>query len=89
MYGVPSVVYVTADAIPAVTRAIDRAEELDLARRKPDPVDRRSVLVNLTSGGRVFLASLLRIMTTAAIGAGSGPEDGSGGVRVRKSRTEK
>ena len=32
---------------PAITRALDRLGELDLARRKVDPLDRRSVLVQL------------------------------------------
>ena len=32
---------------PAITRALDRLGELDLARRKVDPLDRRSVLVRL------------------------------------------
>ena len=34
---------------PAITRALDRLGELDLARRKVDPMDRRSVLVQRTS----------------------------------------
>src|ERR1700749_5304528 len=29
---------------PAITRALDRLGELDLARRKVDPLDRRSIL---------------------------------------------
>jgi len=33
---------------PAITRALDRLGELDLARRKVDPMDRRSVLVQRT-----------------------------------------
>ena len=31
-----------------ITRALDRLGELDLARRRPDPADRRSVLVERT-----------------------------------------
>jgi DNA-binding MarR family transcriptional regulator len=31
---------------PAITRALDRLSEFDLVRRKTDPLDRRSVLVN-------------------------------------------
>ena len=33
---------------PAITRALDRLGELDLARRKVDPLDRRSILVQRT-----------------------------------------
>ena len=36
---------------PAITRALDRLGELDLARRKVDPLDRRSVLVKRTPKG--------------------------------------
>ena len=36
---------------PAITRALDRLGELDLARRKIDPLDRRSVLVQRTAQG--------------------------------------
>ena len=36
---------------PAITRALDRLGELDLARRKVDPMDRRSVLVQRTVKG--------------------------------------
>ncbi|MBU8540201.1 MarR family winged helix-turn-helix transcriptional regulator [Falsiroseomonas tokyonensis] len=36
---------------PAITRALDRLGELDLARRKVDPSDRRSVLVQRTLAG--------------------------------------
>jgi DNA-binding MarR family transcriptional regulator len=51
---------------PAITRALDRLGELDLARRQLDPQDRRSVLVQQTPGGQAFLAELRRVMTAAA-----------------------
>jgi DNA-binding MarR family transcriptional regulator len=50
---------------PAITRALDRLGELDLVRRKLDPQDRRSVLVQQTQGGRAFLAELRRVMAAA------------------------
>lgn len=50
---------------PAITRALDRLGELDLARRKVDPMDRRSVLVQRTLKGAAFLRDLRAIMTTA------------------------
>ena len=52
---------------PAITRALDRLGELDLARRKVDPMDRRSVLVQRTLKGTAFLRDLRSIMTEAAV----------------------
>ncbi len=51
---------------PAITRALDRLGELDLARRKVDPADRRSVLVQRTPKGTTFLQDLRGVMTDAA-----------------------
>jgi DNA-binding MarR family transcriptional regulator len=51
---------------PAITRALDRLGELDLARRKVDPMDRRSVLVQRTLKGTAFLRDLRGIMSDAA-----------------------
>ncbi len=51
---------------PAITRALDRLGELDLARRKTDPMDRRSVLVQRTLKGTAFLRDLRDIMSEAA-----------------------
>ena len=51
---------------PAITRALDRLGELDLARRKVDPLDRRSVLVQRTMKGQAFLRDLRSIMTEAS-----------------------
>ena len=39
---------------PGVSRSIDRLETLRLATRRPDPHDRRSVLVQLTPAGRTL-----------------------------------
>jgi len=50
---------------PAITRALDRLGELDLARRKVDPMDRRSVLVQRTLKGTAFLRDLRGIMAEA------------------------
>jgi DNA-binding MarR family transcriptional regulator len=54
---------------PAVTRSLDRLAELDLARRKVDPRDRRSVLVHPTEGGWTFLAELRSAMAEATTDA--------------------
>lgn len=40
---------------PAITRAIDRLSDLDLVKRKRDDNDKRSVLVQRTITGSVFL----------------------------------
>jgi DNA-binding MarR family transcriptional regulator len=53
---------------PAITRALDRLGELDLARRKVDPLDRRSVLVQRTMKGAAFLRDLRAIMSDASSG---------------------
>src|ERR1700709_975653 len=53
---------------PAITRALDRLGELDLARRKVDPLDRRSVLVQRTPRGSAFLRDLRSIMTEVSAG---------------------
>ncbi|GGC36287.1 MarR family transcriptional regulator [Siccirubricoccus deserti] len=50
---------------PAITRALDRLGELDLARRKVDPMDRRSVIVQRTLKGTAFLRDMRQIMSEA------------------------
>ena len=66
---------------PAITRALDRLGELDLARRKVDPMDRRSVLVQRTLKGTAFLRDLRSIMaeaqTTARKAGGGVAENGA------------
>ena len=51
---------------PAITRALDRLAEFDLVRRKDDPRDRRSVLVQRTATGMAFLRELRIILSDAA-----------------------
>ena len=50
---------------PAITRALDRLAEFELVRRKQDPLDRRSVLVQRTTGGAGFLRDLKKILADA------------------------
>jgi DNA-binding MarR family transcriptional regulator len=57
---------------PAITRALDRLGELDLARRKVDPADRRSVLVQRTVKGAAFLRDLRSVLSEAATAARKG-----------------
>lgn len=51
---------------PAVTRAIDRLTELELTRRKADETDRRSVLIQRTVKGSVFLREFGELIVRAA-----------------------
>ena len=50
---------------PAITRALDRLEELNLLGRKTDPMDRRSVLVQRTEEGYEYLQNIHSIMSEA------------------------
>ncbi len=51
---------------PAITRSLDRLAELGLAKRAPDPRDRRSVLVTRTRRGNDYLADLRTYIAVAA-----------------------
>jgi len=50
---------------PAITRALDRLEELNYVRRKPDPMDRRSVLMQRTAHGTAYLRQLKNVVAIA------------------------
>jgi DNA-binding MarR family transcriptional regulator len=49
-----------------ITRALDRLELDDLAKRRPDPTDRRSIVVAHTTAGRVFMTELRALMKSAS-----------------------
>ncbi|MBF0248317.1 MAG: MarR family transcriptional regulator [Alphaproteobacteria bacterium] len=51
---------------PAVTRAIDRLGDMELVRRKVDEEDRRSVLIQRTVRGSVFLREYGELIVAAA-----------------------
>lgn len=55
---------------PAITRSLDRLAELGLAKRAPDPRDRRSVLVTRTKRGNDLLADLRGYLAAAAAAKG-------------------
>lgn len=60
----------------AISRTLDRLGEFGLARRGPDPADRRSVLVQRTLKGKAFLRDLRATIDDAhthvsRIGSGS------------------
>lgn len=53
---------------PAITRAIDRLSDMELVRRKVDEQDRRSVLIQRTVRGSVFLREYGELIVAAARG---------------------
>lgn len=53
---------------PAITRALDRLGQLDMAKRKVDPMDRRSVVVQRTLRGDRMVKSLRKAMAEGANG---------------------
>jgi DNA-binding MarR family transcriptional regulator len=68
-------------AKPAITRALDRLEEFQLARRLQDPRDRRSIVVARTPVGEAFMEQLRGLLdeasrnsTTRAVGGRPGEE---------------
>jgi DNA-binding MarR family transcriptional regulator len=69
-------------AKPAITRALDRLSEFDLTRRKKDPLDRRSVLVQRTATGMAFLRELRTMLRDAAPEMRMVTETGSGRGRA-------
>ena len=58
---------------PVITRALDRLSDFDLVRRKKDPLDRRSVLVQRTVSGATFLRDLKKILAEAGKDATKAP----------------
>lgn len=58
---------------PAVTRALDRLAGLEMIRRKSDDTDRRSILVQRTVKGSVFLREYGDLITAAAAEAEAAP----------------
>ncbi len=61
---------------PAVTRALDRLSEYGLVRRKVDETDRRSVLIQRTVKGSVFLREFGDIIVAAAARADNSGSQG-------------
>ena len=53
-------------AKPAITRALDRLEQFDLAQRRQDVRDRRSIVVARTGVGQSFLTSLRAMLDEAS-----------------------
>ena len=51
---------------PAITRALDRLGAMELVRRKQDDTDRRSVLVQRTVRGSIFLREYGELIVAAA-----------------------
>lgn len=55
---------------PAITRAVDRLSQYGLVKRKVDEADRRSVLIQRTVKGSVFLREFGDIIVASAVAAG-------------------
>ena len=51
---------------PAVTRALDRLGSYDLVRRKVDEADHRSIFIQRTVKGSVYLNDFATLVTAAA-----------------------
>jgi DNA-binding MarR family transcriptional regulator len=51
-----------------ISRALDRLADFDLVRRKADPADRRSVLVQRTPAGTAYLKDIRSILRDASNG---------------------
>ena len=65
---------------PAVTRALDRLGMLGLARRRRDTTDRRSVLVQRTVKGSVFLSDFAESVAAASRKIEQQRSSGAGGT---------
>ena len=61
---------------PAITRAVNRLVELQLVRRNTDENDRRSVLIQRTVSGSVFLREFGELIVGAAQGETKGVVEG-------------
>jgi DNA-binding MarR family transcriptional regulator len=68
---------------PAITRALDRLTEFDLVKRKTDPLDRRSVLVQRTPAGMAFSRELRSILREAAAANLKLPAEAAAAPRTR------
>ena len=53
---------------PVISRALDRLADFDLVRRKADPADRRSVLVQRTPAGTTYLRDIRSLLRDASNG---------------------
>jgi DNA-binding MarR family transcriptional regulator len=54
---------------PAITRALDRLEELDFTKREQDRLDRRSVIARRTPAGSAYRRTLSGYMAEASKGS--------------------
>ena len=64
----------------AITRAVNRLSELGLVRRQTDEADRRSVLIQRTVKGSIFLREFGELITSAINGATEGEAPDSSGL---------
>jgi DNA-binding MarR family transcriptional regulator len=74
-------------AKPAITRALDRLAEFDLVRRRQDPLDRRSILVQRTTAGVGFLRELSQTVVDRGVQASSVIQYGSRATHAQHTKT--
>ena len=67
---------------PAITRALDRLVEFDLVRRMPDPLDRRSVLIQRTTAGQALFRDVRGYLRSAASDETPGAAPRRAGLRA-------
>ena len=68
---------------PAITRALDRLDSTGLTRRKMDPRDRRSVLVQQTVKGAALLRELRGILADCDTAPAAAPQQAPTAARKR------
>ena len=66
---------------PAITRALDKLENLKLLERVEDPKDRRSILLRRTPTGKAYVSRLRNLMARAELEPSS---DNMPGVEMNK-----
>ncbi len=64
----------------AITRAVNRLSELGLVRRQTDEADRRSVLIQRTVKGSIFLREFGELITSAVNRSAEGDAPDSSGL---------
>ncbi len=65
---------------PAISRALDRLEKMGYVKRKIDPFDRRSVLVQRTPEGKAYFGTIEAYLRDAAKAAEEGDDGDTAAV---------
>ena len=59
----------------SVTNTINRLEQAELVRRRPNPQDRRGTLAEITPAGRDVVSRATKVLTTSGFGLGDYDDD--------------